>query len=501
VGIVPEVRDESLPIHERERRSMGRLAALLEQHVVGKRSLIFTNSRAIAEKVTAELLERGIDAHIHHGSVDQTVRRRTEELFRMDGPKTIVATSTLELGIDIGDLELSVQLGAPATASSFLQRLGRSGRRAECESVGFLYALDDDELPVALAVADLASRGVSEELYPESAALHVLFQQTIQLVRELDRVAPQRCFEVLSGAGGFRDVTWQVFEDLLRDLVEDGYLELERQHLRVGPETERRFGHMGYRDFYSVFVTDPTWTVKYGAEPVGTIDLRYPISENRENVFVLAGRKWRVEAIDRIRNLLLVEPAPNARVPRWVGDPVPYSYEVMRRTCELLAGTKSLLEHPKLSNKMAPARADAAALGVNPSTFVVAPEVGGTVVHTYAGFAANRYLAVLLGARLRAPVVSTGPGVILRSVSSLSLDEIVDAVQTVVASSCARFELQGFAESDDQSVIGGKFGPLLGARSRAHQRRANLQRDRVQFERLPLSELRVMKSLSLRANA
>lgn len=498
VGVVPDVQDPSLTREERQTRSLVRLASVLERHASGKRCLIFTNARAMAERVTAELRTRGLDVHIHHGSVDQAVRRQTEAVFRLDGPKTIVATSTLELGIDIGDLELTVQLGAPATASSFMQRLGRSGRRADVESVGYLYALDDDEMPAALAVADLAHRGVVEALHPDSATLHVLFQQVIQLVRELDQASPARCFDVLGSAGPFRDVTQGTFDDLIADLVEDGFLELERGQLRIGAETERRFGFMNYRDFYSVFETDPVWLVRHGSDPIGSIDLRYPISENRENIFVLAGRKWHVTAIDRSRNLLLVEPAPNAKIPRWIGDTVPYSFEVMRRACELIAGETSPLEHARYSERMAPQRSEARRLGIDPRTFVVAPDEHGDVVYTYAGFHANRYLAGLLAASLKTVVSAAGHGVVIRG-GAHSVSSIVDVVREIVASFSTRAALKDAAAAGDSLPLLGKYAKYLGRRSIVHKRILDLNEGAREFERLPLAQLRVAAAGSLSA--
>lgn len=129
VGLIPELRNETFTRAERKRKSRERLADVLAKHAAGARLIIFVTSRAKAEELTVGLREREIDALIHHGSLDVTQRRATEERFRQEGPKAIVATSTLELGIDIGDLELVIQVGNPGTVSSLLQRVGRSGRR------------------------------------------------------------------------------------------------------------------------------------------------------------------------------------------------------------------------------------------------------------------------------------------------------------------------------------------------------------------------------------
>ncbi len=152
-------------------------------------------------------------------------------------------------------------------------------------------------------------------LTPDRGALHVLFQQVIEFAREIDGPTPDRTFEVMTGCGAFSSVSRAMFDDLLLDLFDYGFLELEDGRLCVGPKTEQRFGNLGYRDFYSVFSTDRMWTVKHGSETIGTLDLAYRVSENRDTLFVLAGRKWRVEAIDRQRSILLARGGARSKDP------------------------------------------------------------------------------------------------------------------------------------------------------------------------------------------
>lgn len=503
VGLSPNVADEGLTKPEAARRTIKRLGAVLKQNVEGERSLIFSNSRALAERVTGELVDLGVDVHIHHGSVDQTIRRRTEAVFKMDGPKTIVATSTLELGIDIGDLDKTIQLGAPATASSFLQRLGRSGRSADRDSVGLIYALSDEELPMVLAVADLARQGKAELLTPDRGALHVLFHQVIEFAREIDGPTPDRTFEVMTGCGAFSAVSRAEFDDLLLDLFDDGFLELEQGRLYVGPNTEQRFGNLGYRDFYSVFSTDPIWTVKHGSETIGTLDLAYQVAENRETLFVLAGRKWRVDAIDRQRSILLVVAAPEAKIPRWIGDPVPYSFEVMRRTCELLTTTTSPLEREAITHKMEPMRADALAMGLDPETIIVSVTLSGAVMYTYAGFEANRYIAAMLHAVLDIPASATGIGVVLKHPANgrFDLNDVIDATRDFFTDDRHRFTLDKPACEHTEATRIGKYWPHLGIRTRNHLARHRLERDRAHFLRLPLMHVRPSCTLNIAHSA
>lgn len=492
VGLIPEVGDDRATPQQRQQRRSARLASVLTRHVVGRRSLVFTNARATAEEVTTLLRERGVETHIHHGSVDVDVRARTEALFRREGPKTIVATSTLELGIDIGDLEQSIQLGAPATASSFLQRLGRSGRRVDQESVGYLYALSEEELPVSLAIADLAREGVTEALYPDELAFSVLFQQAIQVVRERDGPTEADVLGDLRGAGSFAALDAATFADVLADLCEQNFLESVRGHLYVGARAERTFGTLNWRDFYSVFLTERSWTVKHGTETVGTIDRAFPLAADGRSVFILAGRKWQVHALDRERLIALVAPAPNAKVPRWSGETMPYSFEVMRRTCQLLTWRQSPLEHPALGPAMARERDEAQRIGLDDASVIVLPREHDTVAYTYAGFAINDYLRRLVERMLDVKMFSSGHFVGVRT-GTIPLERLLAALRETLGASEERLrELEAAAVKavmHDGAL--GKFGPYFGERTRTHEARHRLRRGREQFARYRARAVRI----------
>ncbi len=496
-GILASTEAEDSGEADHEKRFDARLGRVVAQHVRGTRSLVFTNSRKMAETVTALLAENDIEAFIHHGSVDREVRQRAEDQFRIDGPKTIVATSTLELGIDIGDLDQCVQLGAPASASSFLQRLGRSGRRDGKESVGYIYALSEQEIPPALAVADLAHRGISEELVPDTQALHVLVHQLVQLARQIDGPSQDECFRILTACGAFKDVDRSVFDDVCLDLTESKYIEVERDRLRVGPEAERRFGAMNFRDFYAVFTVDPAWQVKCGNDPIGSLDLSYPVSETRETVFILAGRKWKVEAVDRQRRLLLVVPAPRAKIPTWGGDSVPYSFEVMRRTCELLSGQTSPLESETITKRLKPHREAAASIGLSPRSLIVEAMMKKLYVHLYAGVRANRYLGALLQVAIAARCDAYSSHIEVHLDRGTSFRQFVDELTAIVASVDRRQALSERIVFDPDEGAEGKFGVMLGPRSRVHRQRANLHADMTQFERLHPQSLVVETSKNL----
>lgn len=393
VGYFEEASDPANGQTEEEQR---RLVQRILHHIEGHRTIIFVNSRDRAEALTFRLREAKVDAMVHHGSIHKEERQRVEETFRREGEKVIVATSTLELGIDIGDLDLVLQLGPPNTASSLLQRLGRSGRRRDAESVCLLYALSQDQIPIALAVGELALNGTVEDITPDAAALHVLFHQILNLLRERTRADEREIAEVLLKAGSFRQLTATEYGELIEEMIDAKYLERERDWLTIGSMTEKEFGALNYRDFYAVFESETEWTVRTDQEVIGTIDRRYPIARDRDNFLILGGRSWRVKAINEERLVLVVEPARRVTVPKWHSLGPGPSFDVMQKAFAIICGEHGALETPALTEKLKPERDDAKARGYMFGEIRIEAGPEETEVVTYFGSALNQYMSTLL---------------------------------------------------------------------------------------------------------
>jgi ATP-dependent helicase Lhr and Lhr-like helicase len=483
VGLIPEVRRPDLSQGQRAAEDLTRLVAVLEKHVAGRRAIVFTTSRADAENVTAKLHERGIETYIHHGSVDKDVRAVAEAAFREGGPRTIVATSSLELGIDIGDLELVVQIGSPGSALSLLQRVGRSGRRGDAESVGIVYATSEEELPAALAVTDLALDGLVEEAYPDDMALHVLFQQVIQFVRERGSTTAAQIGLTLLGAGAFRGVSQEAFFDLINEQIAGGFLEVERgDMLVIGPETERRFGYANYRDFYALFEADAGWIVRHATQRIGTLDRAYPIPSGREVTFVLAGRRWRVIHADRERMVLDVEPTGSGAIPRWSGEGGDMSFEVMQRARTILTGeAPSSLESATLRAHMDRERGRVQKDGLAPGIIPVCLTKSGARAATYGGNALNRYLAALCAAAMNG--VSIGAHAVDVQCAT-SADVAAQALERILGDAGLRATLRATALETAPPLGIGRHWPHLGPKTRRHLLRHSLDRGEILLARL-----------------
>ncbi|GAC1657033.1 MAG: DEAD/DEAH box helicase [Vulcanimicrobiaceae bacterium] len=458
------------------------LVSVLRKHLEGKRGIVFVNSRADAEKLTFLLRETDIPAMVHHGSIHKEERARVEAHFRIEGPKVIVATSTLELGIDIGDLDLIVQLGPPHTASSLLQRLGRSGRRGDAESVCVMYAHSLEALPVALAVGELALEGAVEELIPDTTCLHVLFHQVLQFLRERVRADRAEIARTLLAAGSFRDIDELEYDDLIDDMLADGYLQRERDWLTLGPQTEKRFGRMNYRDFYAVFETETEWTVRTDQEVIGTIDRRYPVGRDRETYLILAGRSWRVKNIDETHLVLVVEPAKRVAVPKWHSLGPGPSFEVMQRTYALICGQSGVLETPAHTRLLAPEREDARAQGYDPQTVVFEADREDTSIVTYFGSTLNQYLSMLLLGEMEIDRLRATPTAL--RFRGPSVPEVAERLSALLADPQRRVAALDSALPHVREVQVGRFWPMFGAKTRAHVLRRFFRNAEPYIERI-----------------
>ena len=301
----------------------------------GEKRLVFADSRRSVESLTLSLRERRVETFASHSSLSVDERRRSEQAFAEAQDTVIVATSTLELGIDVGDLDRCLQIGAPRTVASMLQRLGRTGRRADTSRNMLFLGTHDEEFMRACGLLLLWSEGYVEPIQPPAMPYHVIAQQILGLTlqrralsrgdlhHDLQAFAPMRMAEVD-----------QIIDHMLADrfLVQDGEL------LFVGPAAERRYGGMHFRDVMAVFTAAPQFTVLHGRTEIGLIDPMVLRSEHADSLTItLAGRGWRVTSIDWNRQRAQVEPWVHGGKVRWAGMPQPISAALtaaIRRTLQ-----------------------------------------------------------------------------------------------------------------------------------------------------------------------
>jgi superfamily II DNA/RNA helicase len=189
----------------------------------GKKSLFFCQSRARTEAVADHMRGDSIDVFAHHGSVSKEERLDAERRFASGTNACIVATSTLELGIDVGGLDLTFQANAPSSVSSFLQRMGRTGRR-EGTLANMTFLCDQAEAVVqSTALVLLAARGWVESVKDQTRAWPVLVHQLLTLTLAYDGISAERCWQLLSRVPDFRGVTADEYAALADHMKREDY--------------------------------------------------------------------------------------------------------------------------------------------------------------------------------------------------------------------------------------------------------------------------------------
>jgi ATP-dependent Lhr-like helicase len=309
--------------------------------------IVFANQRAEVEVRVQELKQRAERAGrfgdafwAHHGSLAKELREDAETALRDARDATVIATTTLELGIDVGSVDTIAQLGAPPSVSSMRQRLGRSGRREGDASVLRIYA--DEQLLTArtppqdqlretvvqsAAMVQLLVEGYNET--PRRGALHLstLVQQVLSLVAQRGGIRADDGWRALCATGPFREVTPPLFTSLLRDLADHDLLSQAHDGtILLGLEGERVVNNY---DFYTAFVTSGEYRLVAGTQTIGTLPVTRPVAIG--NLILFAGRRWRVTDVrDRERIIELV-PAPGGKAPVFGGDGAPVDDAVRAR--------------------------------------------------------------------------------------------------------------------------------------------------------------------------
>lgn len=283
----------------------------------GEKRLVFCDSRSRAEQLGSRLREQQVRTFVSHASLSAAERRQAEAAFAEERDCVIVATSTLELGIDVGDLDRVLQIDAPASVSSFLQRMGRTGRRAGSRRNCLFLTTNDDAFLLALGIAQKWSEGWVEAALPPAEPWHIVAQQAMALSLERGELPMPELAGLLQGA--FSELQPVDINALVEHLVERNFLARTAGVVQVGPEAERQYGRGHWRELLASFSGSPLLTGRHGAAEIGYIDPTVLSGERDARRILLAGRSWSVTAVDWAKRIAWLEPAAGGGTARWLG--------------------------------------------------------------------------------------------------------------------------------------------------------------------------------------
>ncbi|WP_024859624.1 DEAD/DEAH box helicase [Ruminococcus flavefaciens] len=388
------------------------------EHTRGKKCLVFVNSREECEAVTTTLRSYCEAKHepdrflIHHGNLSAAYRETAEEAMKdEDIFMTTCTTATLELGIDIGRLERAFQIDAPFTVSSFLQRMGRTGRRDLPPEMWFVIreelpeprSMLPETIPWKLLQGIALVQVYLEEKWVEPPKLDrlpysLLYHQTMSTLASCGELTPAELASKVLTLKYFHRITKDDYKILLRHLLENDHIQrTDEGGFIIGLAGERIVNSF---KFYAVFQENEEYTVRWGSQELGTIVMPPPAGEK----IAIAGHVWIVEEVDHKRRLVYCEQI-KGKVPAYFGDcPGDINTKILLRMREVLREDRS---YPYLM-KNAAARLAQARQTAHNSKVTDTPLIclGGNMwclfpwLGTYAFFAMERFLKLKCADRL-----------------------------------------------------------------------------------------------------
>ncbi|MEM7665849.1 MAG: DEAD/DEAH box helicase [Pseudomonadota bacterium] len=334
------------------------IANHLFDHLRGSDNLVFAGARQAVEIYSDRLRALCEKEHLpqefypHHASLSREHRDFVERRLKDgDVPTTAVCTSTLELGIDIGDVTCVGQIGAPFSVASLRQRLGRSGRRAGQPAVLRQYAVETKLTPTsnfsdrlrlgmvrAIAMIELLLEGWCEPPRHEALHLSTLVHQVLSVIAERGGIQARKLFGILCHAGPFRQVDTQLFLDVLRALGQPDVELIEQASdglLLLGANGEKLVEHYS---FYAVFQTPEEYRLIAGGRELGTLPVDNMIAPGM--LLIFSGRRWLVQEVHDRDRVIMVAPAQAGVPPVFGGDPGNIHDRVIERMFDILEGLK-----------------------------------------------------------------------------------------------------------------------------------------------------------------
>ncbi|NPA86112.1 MAG: DEAD/DEAH box helicase [bacterium] len=363
-----------------------------------RKVLIFCNTRTTAEVLAHRLsLLCEKEVAVHHSSLSKYVRLLAEEQFRKGQLQVVVATSSLELGIDIGDIELVIQYKSPKQVTRLLQRVGRAGHRITEVSRGIVIAEDFDDVVEASAITQLAKEGYLEQPEIHYGALDVLAHQVAGIIMDLGMTNIAEVYQLVSRAYPYKDLAPEKLEDVVRFLAslgylryyEDGNIKKSRKtwkyyyfHLSMIPE-ESKYEVVDKSSGISLGFLDEEFVAEYGIPGQKIIH---------------KGCVWRIVEIAEDKIYVVPEKDIEGAIPTWVGEELPVPFEVAQTYAEIIEGKRPLAFCSKNARKHFEKILEQQAHYALPGKqrLIVEFLPGKTVLHCPFGYKVNNTLSKIL---------------------------------------------------------------------------------------------------------
>lgn len=296
--------------------------------------LLFTNTRGEAEFLASILKEKStINIELHHGSLSKEVREDTEESLRSGSPSIVVCTSSLELGLDIGSVELVIHYGSPRQVSKLVQRIGRSKHNRRFSAKGLIVTNNADDEFEAKALLDRIQEGDIEKQNIHFSSLDVLAHHLVGMTMQIGQISVEEGFKIVTNAFAFNQLSIKDFVSVLELLDANYLIFFDREKMAFWKKGR------SFRYYFENLSTIPD-ILKFrvfdiiGKKTIGTLDQRF-VGDYGDlgNVFVLKGSHWKIIQIDEKSLIVNVEPVRNTgtTVPYWEGESIPVDFITSKR--------------------------------------------------------------------------------------------------------------------------------------------------------------------------
>lgn len=405
----------------------------ISRKAAGKKSLVFCESRKLAESIASSLIHQGELVYVHHSSLSKEEREYSELQFTRGKSACIVCTSTMELGIDVGDLDFVLQINTPRTVSSFLQRMGRTGRRNNTVSNTTFFITEDSVFITAIAIVELAKEGYVESVKTSNSCWHLLLHQLMAMCLENGAITREDTYQKLHQAHPFSGISKVKMDAFLDYLLETDILHNDGNSYSMGLKAEKDFGKKNFMELYSVFSTPVEFEViGVSGDTIGTIEWSFLDSlMEHDSSFYLAGQAWSVERIEYRKKTVFVVRAPSGKIPKWGGiSPNFLGYELCRKMKDILTSDDDFSyldrESQRILNSI---RADKKEF-LSQSFAPVFHDDKGIMWYTYAGGFVNSTLRFAFEVELHAEVQTTNEYIKIKS-NNLTWNQFTQTLKTI----------------------------------------------------------------------
>lgn len=365
------------------------------------KTIIFNNSRSFAEKISRDLEKLDIECSVHHGSLSKFIREEAEDKIKTESNGVISATSTLELGIDIGDLDKVIQIQDFSSVNSFLQRLGRTGRRSG--NIPFIISMTDNSFDFLINLS-IVSLGLydkfSEPITPSKLRYDILMQQLLSHAVSEYGIEKIEFWNIVQDTYCFKNITAIEFDYLINYWNDNNIIRIENNSILLGDVGEKFFGRRNYLELFSVFEGNDQYEVIYNKYSIGVLDSWFVKSKTGQFFFRLAGKKWQVEEIDDKRKLIYVSLTSQGITPFWMGGSFSnINFIIAQRAREIItnefdckifnlgANEKDVLDNIRNGKDF---------FRVVSDEILIAQTNDGISLYTYAGTMINKILSIII---------------------------------------------------------------------------------------------------------